>query len=66
MKIAFITSETFIEKDGAFRLVNTKRPIIIVFVGHTVAGKTTHIRVAFSELKKERYGVYKTHAKQCF
>ena len=37
-----------------------------MFVGHTGAGKTTHIRAAFSELKKEGYGVYKTHAKTVF
>jgi thymidylate kinase len=44
----------------------SRKPIVIIFIGNVGAGKTTHISLAYSLLKKRGYKVHKTYVKTFF
>jgi hypothetical protein len=43
-----------------------RKPIVIIYIGNVGAGKTTHISLAYSLLKKRGYKVHKTNIKTYF
>jgi deoxyadenosine/deoxycytidine kinase len=44
----------------------SRKPIVIIFIGNVGAGKTTHISLTYSLLKKRGCKVYKTYVKTFF